>query len=282
LLSAFAAAVSRTFASEPKIAVPSYNRMTDSEEMAAGRELSKTLEKQENLKFVDLPQIQRYADRILERLAKASQRPNLDYSIKVVDTKEINAMALPGGFVYLNRGLIEAAHDESEMVAALAHEVGHVAGHHGANNMTRESSADSLVSEASRVLLGDEGPAKILKQIGSPVAALALLKYDRSQELEADILGYYNMQRAGWGPNGMLSMFKRFDDSAGPTDYLFSFVSTHPSWSEREEQIKEEMRQSPPSNRLLSDSNDFRSVQAEIKKLPPPTKPVRKSANQER
>lgn len=257
-------------ADEPKPAVPSYNNLSDEQEISLGREIANSLEKERKLKFIEQDGIHSYFNSAFQKVAKASRRSNIPYSIKIVDTKAVNAFALPGGFVYLYRGLIESSGNECEVMGALAHEVGHVVGHHGANALCRARAADSLLSEASRVFLGSEGPAHLLEQLGGPVAALALLKYDRQQELEADLLGFYNIQRAGWSPKGMVSLFKRFDDSSTPLDSLLSFTSDHPTPAERENQIVEEMKICRVPGDLAVDSDGFRQIQAEVKRLPPP------------
>lgn len=268
---AFAGAVP-ALAEEPKVEIPAYNKMSDNDEIALGLEASREIEKQQKLKFVPASGVQDYAETLLAKIARTSRRPKLPYSVKIVDTEEINAFALPGGFVYLNRGIMEWSRSEAELAAVLSHEVGHVVGRHGANAVSRQTAADSLLNEASHVLFGDDAPARILKQIGGPVAMLALLRYSREQELEADLFGYYNIQRAGWDAAGMLDLFRHFGEKATALDPLFAIGSTHPAAIERESQIRGEMREFPPKPGLIKDSLEFRAAQAELKKLPRPPK----------
>jgi predicted Zn-dependent protease len=265
-----AAGAARGRAEEPKVVIPEYNKISDENEIKLGREAAEGIEKEQKLSFIELPRVQEYVHGIFQKIVKTSRRPNLPYSIKIVDTKEINAFALPGGFVYLNRGLIEWSRNESEMVSVLSHEVGHVVGRHGANAVARAASAQSLLTEFSRVILGDDAPAKILMQIGGPMALLALLKYSRTQELEADLFGFYNLQRAGWSPQGMIDLFKHFGEKAGPADGLLTILGTHPAPAERESQAVEEMKKFPPAPNLVRDSEGFKACQAEVKRLPPP------------
>ncbi len=275
LLSMLGLSAVRLNAEEPKPVAPAYNNMTDEQEISLGRETAKGIEKDMKPKIIELPRVQDYIEQAFQKVVRTCRRSNLPYSIKIVDTKDVNAFALPGGFVYLNRGLMQWSHTESEMMGALAHEVGHVVGRHGANAVCRAKSADSLLSEASRILLGDDTPARLLEQLGGPVAMLALLKYSREQELEADLLGFYNLQRAGWSPNGLISLFKRFDDSSSGVDSVLTIASDHPAPAEREEQITSEMRRFPPAGELLTDSDGFKQMQEELKKLPPPPKTSR-------
>lgn len=278
LRSTLALAASPLLADEPKPVKPAYNTMSDEDEIALGRDLAKEMEKREKMKFIEGRSLHAYANGILQKLAENSRRPNIPYSLKIVDTTAVNACALPGGFVYLNRGLMQWSQNEAEMVSVLAHEIGHVVGRHGTNNICREKSADSLISEASRILLGDEATGKIIEQLGGPVAALALLKYDRYQESEADLLGCYNMQRAGWNPESMVTLFKRLSDRSGGFESIFVVTSDHPASSERAERISEEIKQYPPPGRLVTNSAAFDSMQAEVKKLPPAPKPSQVSS----
>jgi beta-barrel assembly-enhancing protease len=249
--------------------VPDYNQMSDAEEVAFGRAVVEQLETQQ-LNLLDHARIQEYVNGVFQKVVASSRRPNLPYSIKVVDTREINAFALPGGFVFLNRGMLEWVRSESELTAVLSHEVGHVVGRHSANAVTRTAAAGSLVGEASRMLFGDDLPARVLKQIGGPVAVLALLKYSRSEELEADLLGYYNLQRAGWHPSGLVDLFKHLGEGSTALDLLLSITSTHPAPRDRENQIASEMRQFPPVGELVHQSEALAAVQAELRTLPPP------------
>jgi predicted Zn-dependent protease len=264
------AATVDSHAEEPRPDVPPYNRMTDAQEIALGRSAADGIEKEKKLTFVESRSVCGYVDGIFHRIAKTSRRPGLPYSIKIVDTKEINAFALPGGFVYLNRGLMEWARSESELAATLAHEVGHVAGHHGANMISRETAADSLLTEASNVLFGGDLPARLLERAGGPLAFLAMMKFSREQEREADLFGYYNMQRAGWDARGMVDLFHHFAEQESALDPLFTIASTHPPSSERERQIADEMQQFPPRPGLIRTSREFTNAQAELRRLPPP------------
>ena len=257
-------------AEEPKVEPPSYNRMTDTEEVALGREATEAIEKDQKLTFVTVPAVHDYVSDMIKRIAAQSRRPQLTYSAKVVNTMTVNASALPGGFVYVNRGILEWARTESELAAVLSHEIGHVAARHGANNLARLSSADSLILEASSRLLGTPAPALLLKQIGGPVAFMALMKYSRTDELQADLLGFYNMQRAGWNPDGMVDLFKHFGDQSTPMDSILAITQSHPAAGDRAAQIASEMKQFPPKGELARDSAQFKAVQAELKNLPKP------------
>jgi beta-barrel assembly-enhancing protease len=273
LASSAAIVIALTFgvrADEPKVEVPPYNRMTDAEEVALGREAAAEIEKERKMSFVTVPAVQEYVNRMTQRLVAQSRRAQLTYTVKVVDTMVVNASALPGGFVYVNRGLIEWSRNESELAAVLGHEIGHVVGRHGSNNLSRFVSLDSIILEASARLLGTPAPALVLKQIGGPVAFMAMMKYSRTDELQADLLGYYNLQRAGWSPEGMVDLFKHLGEGSTALDSIMAITQSHPAPADRASQIVAELKQFPPAAGLTRDSAEFKTVQAELKKLPKP------------
>lgn len=274
VIAALAAASSGPMlAEEPKVVVPRYNTMTDAQEVALGAEVAAAIEKENKLAFVDVPVVQSYLTRLVTRLAAQSRRPELHYTVRVVDTADINAFSLPGGYLYVNRGLIEWARNESELAAVVSHEIGHVVGRHSANKFSRVNTVDSLLSEASRVLLGDDTPARIVRQVGGPVAFLALQKYSRTDELQADLLGYYNLQRAGWSAEGMASLFRHLGEQTSTLDSLTSITQSHPPPADREQQITAEMRAFPPKSGLALDSAEFTAVQGQLRKPPKPKTP---------
>ena len=255
---------------EPKIVTPEYNKMTDADEVALGKEAARQIEAHQKLQFITSARVVDYVNRVTQKVAAQSRRPQLTYTAKVVDSTVVNAFALPGGLIYVERGLIERVSSEAELVAVLAHEVGHVVGRHGANNISRYLSANSLLREFMSRIVGNEWPAQLVQTVGGPVAFLTLMKYSRTDELQADLLGYYNMQRAGWSVDGMVTLFEQFEKDAPPSsfDSLLSIVGSHPSPSDRKAQVLEENRISSPKPALTRNSDEFMAIQAEVRKLP--------------
>ena len=98
------------------------------------------------------------------------------------------------------------------------------------------------------MLLGDDLPARLSKQVGGPVALIALLKYSRTDELQADLLGFYNLQRAGWDPNGMVDLFKHFGERG--VESLMAIIESHPAPADRELQITNELKKFPAKSGL--------------------------------
>lgn len=153
-------------------------------EIAAGRQSAMEVEKSSRL--VTDPVVVEYVNRVGQRLVKNSDA-KVPFTIKVLDADEINAMALPGGYLYVNSGLILACDSEDELAGVMAHEIAHVAAHHAAREMTRMN----------------------YMQVG-PIP-LALIRFPREYEAEADYLGVQYAYLAGYDPRGMVTIFRRLD-----------------------------------------------------------------------
>jgi predicted Zn-dependent protease len=259
-------------AAEPEIVIPPYNTITDEEEIELGNAFADELAKEFHL--LDDSKIGGYSSTIVSRLAEHCRRKNMPYRVQVVDTKVVNACALPGGRIFLNRGLIEWSHNEGELVAVLAHEVGHVVGRHGANRLTRMAMARHLYDELKRSLgVNRNLVVKILEMMGGPMALLAQMKYSRDDETQADVLGAYNMQRAGWHPRHAAVVLGRFGEGeSSAVGELTEVISTHPAPSRRSARIRSEMQQMPDQGET-DVLGDFAQIQARCKALPPSPKP---------
>lgn len=185
-----------------------------------------------------------YVRRIGQSLARVSELPNLTFTFTVLNDPKINAFALPGGYVYITRGLLALADNEAEMAGVLAHEIGHITARH-----TAQRYSQAMAANIGLTILGVLGQAA-----GAPVgtgdliafgAQAALQSYSREQELEADMLGVRYMTRAGYSPQGMVSFFDKLDAhtrleaaiAGNPTAAdQFSIMSTHPRTADRIEQ----------------------------------------------
>ncbi|RMG48447.1 MAG: peptidase M48 [Acidobacteria bacterium] len=164
------------------------------------------------------------------RIASASDRPDLPYSFTILDSPVVNAFALPGGPVYVTRGLLAHARDEAELAGVLAHEVGHVVGRHGAEQMSRARLA-GLGLEA--LTLARPGLSRAAGLLGAG-ARLLLLKFGRDAEREADALGVRYLAAAGYDPFGLprfLGVLDRLEQERGRL--LPAWLSTHPDPGER-------------------------------------------------
>jgi predicted Zn-dependent protease len=176
------------------------------------------------------------------KLARVSDMPNLPFTITVLNDPKVNAFALPGGFVYVTRGLLALAGNEAEMAGVLAHEIGHVTARHTAERYSQAMAANIGLTLLG-VLTGGSQAAGAVNQAAGLGAQLYLQGYSREQELEADMLGVRYLSQAGYDPNAMTSFFRKMRAQTqldavmagrdpGEAD-RFSFMSTHPRTVDR-------------------------------------------------
>ncbi|MEL6440130.1 MAG: M48 family metallopeptidase [Cyanobacteria bacterium J06621_8] len=203
------------------IQIVQISNISNSQEVELGREINQELIKSGQAKIYRNRGINNYINDIGQRLAKASKRPNIPYTFQVVDDNNINAFATMGGYVYLNRGLIAAADNEAELASVIGHEIGHIAGRHGIEQMRDRALAQGLLSAAGL----DRNNAV---QIGVELAVSR--PNSRSDELEADRFGLENMIQTNYAPRGILGFMEKLLRKGGSTP---GFLSTHPATSER-------------------------------------------------
>ncbi len=236
------------------------NIISTEDEIAMGTQFSKEIEKGE-IKLWRDPEVQAYIDSLGQLLARNSDRNDIPYVIKVVDTDEVNAFAIPGGYLYVNRGLITTAANESELAGVMGHEIGHIVGRHSAKQITRQYGLSVL----SGVLLGSD-PSAVAQITSGLVGNGALLKYGRDAELEADSYGIVETYRAGIDPSGMATFFEKLlglhESQPSGLETLFS---THPPTTERIAKARAQIAQLPARSSLSKDSARFHAIQ---KKLP--------------
>ncbi|MGB8258993.1 MAG: M48 family metalloprotease [Terracidiphilus sp.] len=262
------------WAEEPHPVISPLNKLTDEDEIALGKRFSEELEKE--LTVIENPLIDRYLGGMVKALAAQSQRPDLPYSIKLVNSHVPNAASLPGGFLYLNRGLVEMIQTEGEMVATLAHEIGHVVGRHTVNHILAELHARAMLKPVLDNLQSNPGVVnQIILKLGGAVAMLAAMHFSRKDELEADLLGFYEVLRAGWDPHAFLELFARFDALEKASGQVqIPFLSDHPPTPQRLEAIRRELTQVQVPANAANDSMKFKVFKAAMTILPePPKKP---------
>lgn len=259
-------------ATEPRVTVPSYNTLSDEEEVAFGRKVAVQMES--GMPLLRVGPIEDYVDTMVAKLGRASQRPNMDYSARVVNTPVVNAKSILGGHTYVYRGLLQFVHSEAELASVLAHEVGHVAGHHSANNIMMEVRARQLYEIVKKnVRLENNVIAQVIQKLGGPLAVLALMRYQRGEEFQADMLGFYEMVRCNWNPDGMVVLFEHLRKLEGQPDVIKAMLSDHPPAGDRAARIRGEMRTVRLPQRMVADSLSFRAMKAGLAVLPPPPKP---------
>ena len=183
-------------------------------------------------------QVQAYVAGIGQRLAAVTERPEGPWTFTVLDSDVVNAFALPGGYVYITRGLLALAKDEAEVASVVAHEMGHVTGQHSSQRQTRSTIAE-LLSLGVGILLGSPE----LAQLAGLGSSAVLAGYSRGQETDADRRGVAYLHRAGYDPFAMatfLETMRRYEQyqslRAGQEEGGFSFFSTHPRTESRVEE----------------------------------------------
>lgn len=268
----FAAAAVVAKAAEPQPTIPAYNTLSDAEEVALGRQLAAATEK--DLPVLQIGALDSYVNSLVAELGRRSRRPNLRYAAKVINTVDINAVSLPGGYMYVFRGLLESVRNESELVGVLAHEVGHIAGRHSANTIMLNFKARQVYEIVRKNLaLDNKVMSQVVEMLGGAAVVLASLRYGREQEFEADLLGFYNMIRAGWDADGLTSFFRRTDLSKrGEANWLDDALATHPSSQERIQRIQAEAARLRMPTDLRTNSYSFQTMKLGLRLLPAPVR----------
>lgn len=198
--------------------------LSEAEELAIGQQQDAEIRRE--MGVYDDPALQSYVSEIGQELARTSHRPNLPWTFTVIDSPAINAFALPGGYIYVTRGILAYLDDESELAGVLGHEIGHVTARHAAQAYTRQAQASLGLTVLSIFVPG----VQPFTQLGSAGLSVLFLKNDRAAELEADRLGVEYESGAGWDPSGVprfLATLARVD--ALSEDGVPNWLSTHPA-----------------------------------------------------
>jgi beta-barrel assembly-enhancing protease len=212
-----------------------------------------------------------YVNRIGQHIADQSERPDVPYRFYVVNTAMVNAFALPGGHIYVTRGLIARTRNVAELSAVLAHEIGHVAARHGAQALQRELRTGSVVSMLYEIFLGVE-PA-ILEQRALTIGGrLWFATHSRRAEREADRLALRYMIRSGIDPEGMLTMLEGLiEDELEAPQQTVAWFSTHPATEDRLLRLRRKLQtlgDAPPE--LAQDIASYPLFLERVTTLPPP------------
>jgi len=266
-------------AEEPTASKAIYNTFSDEEEMAMGRKAAEETEKQ--MPILDAPLLTKYLNDVGQKVAQASRRPQLQYSFKIVNTDSVNAFSLPGGYVYVHRGILDFVLNESELAGVLAHEVGHVVAYHSMNDVARRALVDRVIYEGKKAgLLNDQQVTDMMERYGGPILLFVDRKFNREEESEADLFGLYNAIRAGYDPQGLVSTLGRLSQFTGNPSLVEGLLMNHPLPGERVQALREELKQNPPPAGLEKDSTAFRAAKLGMKSLPPAPPPAPKKPAQ--
>ncbi len=232
-------------------------------EIALGRQLADEVEK--TAKIVDDPVISEYVNRIGQNIA-ANSDARVPFIIKVIDSDEVNAFALPGGYFYVNTGLIELAEDEAELAGVMAHEIAHVAARHGTRNATR----GQLAQYASIPLLFIGGWAGYgIQQAANFAIPMTMLKFSREFEEQADFLGVQYMYKAGYDPASMVQFFERLKALQKKNrNFLARAFSSHPMTQSRIKAVQKVIdRILPERPEYAVSTSEFDAVRARVRAL---------------
>jgi len=214
------------------------NLISTSQEVEMGNRFADEIAKQ--YRFLDVPDIQHYVGQVGARLATVSDRTDIEYHFTVVDDKDqVNAFALPGGWVYVHTGLLNEAEDEGELAAVLAHEIGHVAARHHTEEMTKLLGYSLLM----QLVLGED-PNQYAALAAELFGTLGQLKFSRNNELESDELALKYLSRAGYRPDALVSFLEKLHRMEGrEPSKVTAFLSTHPIGQVRLDRAREAARQ---------------------------------------
>ncbi len=229
-------------------------------------------------KIVSDPVVDEYVNRIGQNIVKNSDA-KIPFTIKVIDTDEINAFALPGGYFFVNSGLILAADNEAQLASVMAHEIAHVAAHHQAREMTRMHYAD-LGMVPLVMMTGYSLAGYGIYQASAVAVPLTFLQFQRDFEEQADWLGVQYLYKAGYDPQQMVAFFEDVEALQKTKPRLVSKTfSTHPPTPARVERTQHEIATILPARtEYVVDTSEFHAIQARLKRMEN-RRPVKNAAN---
>ena len=248
---------------------PGWNLFSPDQDVEMGRQAAKDAEKQ--LPILNNRQATAYVDALGRQLAAHAPGNKYPFQYKIVNDKNINAFALPGGFIYINRGAIEAADNEGQLAGVIAHETGHVVLRHGTNQVSKAYVAQAPLAVLGGVL-GSNSVGSVLTQLGVGFAANSLLlKYSRDAERQADLIGTQILYDTGFNPQAMVDFFEKIQaESKGRAS---EFFSDHPNPENRISYVQQEIgKLGGAPARAHSDSPDFQEVKRMLLGMPAPPK----------
>jgi beta-barrel assembly-enhancing protease len=246
--------------------------ISQQQEVQMGQEYAQQINAQ--LPIIQDPELNRYVNVLGDSIAGLTKRKDLDWHFFIVDSKEVNAFAVPGGFVYVNRGLIERADKMDEVAGVLGHEIGHVVRRHTVKQMEKEQGANVGITLAC-ILTGvcNSGVANAAINIaGGAVFA----RFSRQDEAEADQEGFDNVVRAGISPEGMVTMFQKLlEERKTKPAGVDAWFLTHPLEEDRINAIQARINQLPPATlaSLGTDTRNFHLFKSRLQALPPSPPP---------
>ncbi len=259
---------------------PGWNLFSAQQDVEIGKEVSKQAEQQ--LVLLNDKKVDGYLDRLGKKLASKAPGEKYPYQFKAVNDASINAFALPGGFLYINRGTIEAADNEAQLAGVIGHEIGHVALRHGTNQMTKATAMQLPLSVLGGVV-GSSSIVGLLTQVGANFGAQSiLLKYSRDAERQADLIGTQILYDNNYDPRQMAQFFMKLEEESKKAGARpIQFFSSHPNPENRVTAVNAEVaKMGGHAGAYQDDTAEFREIQRYVRSLPPaPKAPVRQEAS---
>ncbi len=259
---------------------PGFNVFSPDEDVEMGRQVSQEAEQELNL--IDDALLGEYINRLGQQLATVTPFEPYTYQFTLVNDSSINAFALPGGFIYINRGILEAADREAEVASVIAHEIGHVALRHGTNQASKAYIAQAPLAILGGLFGGGGGVGSILTQLGVGFGANSIfLKFSRDAERQADLLGAQILYDAGYDATGMTEFFEKMEAEAGSGGS--EFFSSHPNPGNRLGDVADEIQRlgEPPAT-YFDNFSEFRRVKERLSDIPEEARPERDQTREDR
>lgn len=244
------------------------NKYKVQDDVKLGRDAAAQVEQQ--MPILNDAEATRYVQQVGERLVRAIpsqyQQPAFNFTFKIVNARDINAFALPGGPMFVNRGMIEAAAREGEMAGVMAHEISHVALRHGTAQATKQSNPLNQILGIGAILGGAVLGGETGAALGQTLYSGYILKYSREYESQADTLGAQIMANAGYDPRDLANMFKTIEKESGGSRSP-EWLSSHPNPGNRYEAINREAQLLRVNNPVGSTAQ-FERIQSKLKRMP--------------
>ncbi len=232
-------------------------------EMQIGRQLAMEVEQQ--AKMVDDPIVTEYINRVGQNIVLHSDA-KVPFTIKVIDSDEVNAFAFPGGYFFVNKGLILAADNEAELAGVMAHEIAHVAARHAMENQGKGTFLQYGL--LAGILLSGGIAGSVLQNTAGLTQALAFSKFSRSAEVEADKLGVQYLYASGYDPTAMSTMFEKLaSQNKKKPGTISKLFSSHPPSLERRDDSLELVARFPEKDEYIISTSEFQRVKAHLMKI---------------
>lgn len=253
---AFAISVPLYARFNPKPASPNF--FSVDQEVQAGQQEAAKVDKQ--MPIVNDAALNRYIQNLGARLVAKAPGPKYPYTFKIVNQKDINAFALPGGPIHINLGTIQAADNEAQLAGVMAHEMGHVIMRHSTHMASQQMMAQAPLAILGG-LMGNGRGAQIAQMVGSIGVGSIFLKYSRDAENQADLVGTGIMHDAGYNPQAMVDFFRKLESTGGAAGP--QFMSDHPNPGNRAQSVTNEIRTLTPIS-YQQDSAEFRQIKQRV------------------